>query len=146
MAKERYTALQVAGAIRQARGILSAAAELLGCQRATVLAYIRRHATVRLALQESRAVLVDHAEQRLTDAVDKGEWPAVRFTLLTLGRDRGYRSGRTGDAGDPGSLPDELAAGEPAEDYSDYEQAARRVYGPPDPGSPPDPASQVPAG
>jgi hypothetical protein len=34
--------------------------------------------------------MVDIAESKLHEAVERGEWRAVRYTLSTLGRDRGY--------------------------------------------------------
>ena len=34
--------------------------------------------------------MVDIAESKLHEAVERGEWRAVGYTLSTLGRDRGY--------------------------------------------------------
>ena len=104
---ERYTPDQVAGALRQARGVKRAAARILGCNPATVSNYIARHPEVRAAFEEARALLVDDAESQLVAAVHAGEWPAVRYTLSTLGKDRGYTTRPTPLApADPAPVPE----------------------------------------
>jgi len=90
MASERYTTGEVIEALRKARGIKAVAAKLLGCDRHTVDNYITRHPTVARAYEEQRQTIVDIAEGQLVKKLDAGEWPAVRYTLSTLGRDRGY--------------------------------------------------------
>jgi hypothetical protein len=90
MKTPRYTAEQVAVALRAAGGVHSIAAEQLGCHRTTILDYIRRYPKVRQAYDEARASAVDKAESKLMTLVDREEWPAIRFMLVTLGRDRGY--------------------------------------------------------
>jgi hypothetical protein len=103
MAKQRYTAEQVAEALKASAGIQAAAARRLGCGRDTVAAarrlgcdrntignYIKRYATVRQALEEARDTTIDLAESKLIEKVQAGEWPAIAFTLKTVGRHRGY--------------------------------------------------------
>ena len=90
MKTPRYTADQVAEALRAAGGSHADAAERLGCHRTTILDYVRRCPRVRQARDEARAELIDKAESQLRAMVDRGEWLAVRFVLVTLGRDRGY--------------------------------------------------------
>ena len=90
MAKERYTTAQVIEALQQTRGIMSLAARLLGCTRWTIYNYIERHPTVKQAYEEQRQTIVDLAEGQLVKKLDAGEWPAIKFILATLGRDRGY--------------------------------------------------------
>ena len=103
MAKERYTAQQVIDALRKARGIMAVAAKLLGCTRYTVYNYIARYPTVAKAYQEQRDTIVDIAEGKLVAMLDAGEWPAVKYTLSTLGRNRGYveRQELSGPEGGP---------------------------------------------
>ena len=86
----RYTADQMITAIRAARGIKAAAARALGCSRSTIDNYIRRYDTVAEAYEEARNTLLDDAESAMAALIDAHEWPAVRFILATLGKDRGY--------------------------------------------------------
>lgn len=103
MGGERYTTIEVIKAIKQAQGIKAVAARHLGCCRLTVDNYIKRHPTVAKAYQEQRDTLVDNAESQLIVKVDEGEWPAIKFILTTLGKDRGYTERReiTGAEGGP---------------------------------------------
>jgi len=86
---ERFFPETVAEALRRAVGVKSHAAKMLGCNRDTVEGYIRRHPEVRKAWVEARERMVDTAEIKLREAVDRGERRATRYTLSTLGRDRG---------------------------------------------------------
>lgn len=88
--QQRYTAAEVIEAIERARGIKAVAAKILGCSRRTIDNYAKRYATVARACRQARETLIDVAEGQLVKAVDSGEWPAVRYTLATLGKERGY--------------------------------------------------------
>jgi hypothetical protein len=88
--KNRYTTSQVIEALRTSRGLLSMAAQKLHCDIDTVSNYCKRFPTVEAAKQESRVSLLDLAESRLWEAVDRGEGWAVAFCLKTIGRSRGY--------------------------------------------------------
>ena len=127
MPKPRYTAEQVAEALRTARGIKIDAARALRCCRATIDNYIKRYPSVHEAFEEAREILIDRAEAQLTAAVDAGEWPAVRFTLVTLGKERGYTQGD-----EPGL---ELSNDD---EWLDFKESVRKVYGSPPPDSPDD--------
>lgn len=101
--RQRFTAAQLADALRKARGIKAAAARSLGCDRETVVNYCKRYPSVAAVCDEQREVLVDIAEGKLTQEVDQGtEW-AVKMVLTTLGKDRGYvtRQENTGKDGAP---------------------------------------------
>jgi len=100
---EQFTAVQVADALRKARGIKAVAARALGCSRVTVEAYCKRYPTVQAVVEEQRELLVDVAESHLTKWVDAGNERAVFWTLGTLGKDRGYvpREEHTGKDGEP---------------------------------------------
>ena len=86
----RYTTREVISALKAAHGVQAAAARSLGCDRHTVSNYIKRHATVRAAWEESRDEFIDLAESKLMEKVSAGEWPAIAFTLKTIGHTRGY--------------------------------------------------------
>lgn len=88
--KQQYTVEQVEGALRATKGLLSLAAERLGCTRQTVTNYVNRYKSLQKVRDEQRAHVVDTAELALMNAIlDKQGW-AVCFTLKTLGKDRGY--------------------------------------------------------
>jgi hypothetical protein len=95
----------------------------LGCHRTTILDYIRRYPKVRQAYDEARAAAVDKAEARLISLVERDEWPAIRFMLVTLGRDRGYSLKQSPNEKfvDPGDEDDAAA----------FKAAIARVYGRP---------------
>jgi hypothetical protein len=123
MKTPRYTPDEVAAALRAAGGVHAVAAEKLGCHRTTILDYVRRHPKVRQAYDEARAVAVDKAESKLMALVEREEWPAIRFMLVTLGRDRGYSLKHT---------PAEkfVEAGD-EDDAAAFQEAIARVYGRP---------------
>ena len=98
---ERYSPGKVAEALRQAAGIKAEAARRLGCTRATVDAYIKRHPEVREAWIDARETMVDLAQSKLHEAVERGEWPAVQYTLSTLGKDRGFTTRSTPAPAEP---------------------------------------------
>jgi hypothetical protein len=66
------------------------AAQKLHCDVDTVQNYCKRFPTVEAAKQESRVSLLDLAESRLWEAIDRGEGWAIAFCLKTIGRSRGY--------------------------------------------------------
>ena len=100
---ERYTAEQMIEAIQAAKGLKSVAARRLGCSWLTVHNYCRRHPTVQQAYDETRQQLVDLAEGKLIVEVNRGMWPAIKWVLATLGKDRGWveRKEVTGAEGGP---------------------------------------------
>jgi hypothetical protein len=84
--RPRYTADQVARALKATRGLVSLAAQHLGCDPDTVQGYCRRHATVEAAKRQARDSILDVAEARLFLAVDRGEAWAITFYLKTIRR------------------------------------------------------------
>ncbi len=101
--KPRYSVQQVIDAVRQANGVLTAAARILGCERQTVQNYANRHPSIKEAICQEREGMVDLAEAALRRAVEQGEAWATCFTLKCLGKDRGYveRQEHTGKDGGP---------------------------------------------
>ena len=88
--RDRYTQHQVIDAIKQAQGIKAAAAQALGCSRQTVTNYIDRYPAVKAAYDEAVQSTIDLAQSKLIALVEREEWPAIRFLLVTLGKDRGF--------------------------------------------------------
>lgn len=90
MASERFKAEEVIKAIQATGGVKAIIAKRLGCHRHTIDNYIKRYATVRQAYEAEREEILDVAESRLVQKIHEGFWPAIRFALCTLGKDRGY--------------------------------------------------------
>jgi len=118
MSKPRYTPEQMCEALARSRGVQVVAAKALRCSRGTIRRYISLYPEVRRVYDEARNTFVDMAEVQLMAAVDEGEWPAVRFTLITLGKDRGYV------VGGPVRPEDE-----DDQEIDEFEEALVRVFG-----------------
>jgi hypothetical protein len=88
--RHRYTASQVIEALKASRGLVYIAAERLQCDPYTIINYFKRYHTVEQAKHDARGALLDRAEVRLFEAVDRGEGWAISFCLKTIGRTRGY--------------------------------------------------------
>lgn len=86
----KYTAEQVIEAVRKNKGILTLVARDLGCTRQTIHNYVNRYPTIAAAVEDERESLLDMAEGKLFDQVNKGNITAIIFTLKTLGKHRGY--------------------------------------------------------
>jgi hypothetical protein len=124
---QRYTAAEVIAAIKHTRGMLTLAAERLGCSDETMYNYAKRYPSVAEAIKQQRDRVLDITELKLQEAVNAGESWAVQFMLRTIGKERGYveRHEVTGKDGD--SLHIHLSWG----DASDHEAATHLNGGPP---------------
>jgi hypothetical protein len=89
MAK-RLNLTDVCFALEQEYGLLSRAAVRLGCSRKGLYLFIQRHARAQEVLRASRESLIDDAEAGLRKAVQDGDWRAIVFVLVTIGKFRGY--------------------------------------------------------
>lgn len=94
MATETLNREELISAIWRNKGKVGLVAESLGVTAKTIYNYADRYATVKNAIDDARLhadeVLVDSAELKLRTAVLNGEAWAVRYTLGTKGRNRGY--------------------------------------------------------
>lgn len=126
--QDKYTAQQVADAIRKANGIYAAAARLLRCDRRTVAAYVERYATVRQAAEEANATLLDIAEGHLVTDVQKGKFEQIKYYLNAKGKARGYGITRNEQVDNP--IDWELVPDKVLDDYCDgkmTEDDVRRI-------------------
>jgi hypothetical protein len=77
-------------ALRSHHGLLSLAADALGCSRSTVYRYVEAYPEVAAVVAEERERLVDMAEDALHFHLqERAPW-AIALVLRTLGRRRGY--------------------------------------------------------
>lgn len=100
---EKFDPELVAAALREARGIISYACQLLGCSRSTIYNYMERYPEVLAAKVEAKEELKDVAESQLIQAIENREGWAICFFLKTQAKDRGYNERReiSGEAGGP---------------------------------------------
>ena len=90
-------------ALKETRGMVSLAAERVGCAPKTIYARIKDVAAVREVLDTERSKMVDIAEMKLYSAIMAGESWAIALVLKTIGKNRGYveRQELTGADGGP---------------------------------------------
>ena len=101
--KEHYTAAQMIAALQETKGLMYLAAKRLGCHVSTIKNYCERHPTVQAAKDAERGALLDMAELKLWESIQKGEAWGITLALKTIGKDRGYveRTEQTGKDGAP---------------------------------------------
>lgn len=87
--KQQFTMQQVIDAVEKYQTI-AAAAVSLKVSRQTIDNYAKRYPKIRKAIKAAREEMVDYGENKLREAVLKGEAWAVCFLLKTQGRKRGY--------------------------------------------------------
>jgi len=101
--KRQYKAREIVEALRLSRGLVSQAAERLGCDRGTIYNAIKRYETVRRALDDAREAMLDRTESKLFENIEQGDNTAIIFYLKCIGKRRGYveRQEVTGADGGP---------------------------------------------
>jgi hypothetical protein len=127
MNRDRYTQQRVIDAIVQARGIKTTAAESLGCSRQTITNYLDRYPAVKAAYDEANESTLDLAESKLIALVEKEEWPAIRFLLVTKGKDRGYVERQETSSPTRGKGIQQLG-GDIEQRFRQFEEEARRIH------------------
>lgn len=86
----KFKAAQVIAALRASKGLVTVAADHLGCNPQTIRNYAKRHPTVAAALLEERERTVDLAESGLMVCLTLKQGWAIALVLKTLGKNRGY--------------------------------------------------------
>ena len=77
-------------AIHNSRGLLTAAADALGCTRKAIYDAAKRHPEIQQAIEESRERTTDMAESKLFQKISEGDNTAIIFYLKTQAKKRGY--------------------------------------------------------
>ena len=77
-------------ALTAARGMVVAAARVLGCAPRTMQKYIQENPKIAAAKDEQHELNLDKAELKLLQAIDAGRPWAICFFLKCQGKDRGY--------------------------------------------------------
>jgi hypothetical protein len=81
---------EYAVALREARGLLSHAAQRLGVTDEAVRQRVKKHPTLQQVRAEAREAMLDVAESVLFEQIRRGEAWACCFFLKTQGKERGY--------------------------------------------------------
>jgi hypothetical protein len=77
-------------AIHKSRGLLTAAADALGCTRGAIYEAAKKHPEIQRAIEEARERTTDVAEGKLFQKINEGDNTAIIFYLKTQGKKRGY--------------------------------------------------------
>ena len=77
-------------AIHKSRGLLTAAADALGCTRGAIYEAAKKHPEIQRAIEEARERTTDVAEGKLFQKISEGDNTAIIFYLKTQGKKRGY--------------------------------------------------------
>lgn len=85
-----YTEQEIAFAIIDCGGYISAIAKTLGCKIESIRNAINSNPELKELVYEQREELLDNAERGLVKAVNAGKLEAIKFVLSRLGRNRGY--------------------------------------------------------
>jgi hypothetical protein len=94
-------------ALERSRGNIGAAARELGVRRALVASRIDKEPELASLIEDFRQSTVDTAEDNVHKDVEKGDPTASRFILQSIGKDRGYTIGVSGQ-GKGGAIVVEL--------------------------------------
>ena len=119
--KQEFTAKQVCDACEGTGGIMALVARKLGCDRVTVWRYAQRYKTVRDALKQADEALTDTAEEKAGELINAKYWPAIRYRLMTKGKDRGYVERQELTGADGGDLSVTVT--------HKFEAALNKIYG-----------------
>lgn len=90
MADRKFTVDEVVMALSECHGMQTYAARMLGCTYKTVWQYIQDYPQIKEALIQIQERSIDTAELKLMKHIEKGNFKALRFFLISKGRRRGY--------------------------------------------------------
>ena len=87
---DMFTVEQIVAAIRGSGGVMTNVKKRLKCDWITAKKYVLKWPETREEWEAERETTVDRAEIELRKQIDAGEAWAVKFTLSTLGKNRGF--------------------------------------------------------
>lgn len=77
-------------ALRKYDGLMTQAAESLGVSRMTLWRWVQDTPALQDVCKEAREVLLDVAESKLKENINKGDSSSIAFFLKNIGRPRGF--------------------------------------------------------
>jgi len=88
--KYKFTYSEMAKALVKANGIRTLAAKMLGCDYHTVTNYIKKSKLLKKVIWEIKNNVLDTCENKVLEAINRGDMDAVWRYLKYHGRKRGY--------------------------------------------------------
>ncbi len=85
-----YTSKEIIAALVKKKGMVYLAAELIGCEADTIYNRAKNEPEIAAVMRAARGKVVDNAEMKLFNALQKNQPWAIQMTLYTLGKSRGY--------------------------------------------------------
>lgn len=90
MGKPLFKPEQFIAAIANTGGIITIIAKNVGCDWHTAKKYIMAHPNVKRAYDAECEGILDLAESKLINLMQNSDFPAIKFYLMTKGKNRGY--------------------------------------------------------
>lgn len=90
--KKHITNKQIKAAIKASGGLLTHAGKMLGITQQAINYRVRKSPDIKAYLEEIRSYNVEIAESELMKLIKKGDFKAIKFYLICMGRDRGYHT------------------------------------------------------
>lgn len=113
---EAYTPEQMIDAIKQTKGFVSTAAQMLGCSTVTVYSYINKYSEIKEVLDkertETKEEMIDIAEKTLFEKINEGNMTALIFFLKCQAKNRGYSERYQIVGADDGPIKQEIEVSE----------------------------------
>lgn len=85
-----YDIEKIKEAIDSGRGIVTDIAQSLKISRTTFYMWLEANEELKEYMRQAKEKMIDIAESRFFDKLDRGEEWAVKMALKTIGKDRGY--------------------------------------------------------
>lgn len=104
-AYREYTDEEIIEALEKSKGIVSIAAEYLGCNRKTVYARMNANEEIMAAHRHADDSVTDFAETKLIQKINQGDMRAIIFRLETKGKNRGYVKRQEIDGPEGSAIP-----------------------------------------
>lgn len=100
---KQYATEAIIAALRKKKGMVYLAAKLIGCSPDTIYKRAAEFPEIKEIIKAERGKIIDDAEEKLANAIKKGEAWAITLALKTIGKHRGYveRVEQTGADGAP---------------------------------------------
>ncbi|MGR3309277.1 MAG: transposase family protein [Candidatus Brocadiales bacterium] len=90
MTTGRFTEDQIGRALMKNSGMVTQTADSLNCDWSTVWRYLKKYPKLQEVREEAKEILIDKAENKLQELIEKGEASAIFFFLKCQAKHRGY--------------------------------------------------------
>lgn len=94
MHRKKHSCEKIKKAFAASQGRVTETAKKLKVTPQTVYNWLNENEELRTYLEGIREIVLDLAEARLSEAVERGDEWAIKFVLLALGKHRGWAYGK----------------------------------------------------